>query len=74
MDQFVTKNPELDAVEVNELRFDGSPRGQYVYQHMMEDKDAPIEFSHRRFIIWGDHKEDEVIKYILSVFNTHTRD
>ncbi|KAG0256423.1 hypothetical protein BGZ95_005500, partial [Linnemannia exigua] len=45
LDQFIVKNPDLDAVEVDELRFERSPRGQYVYQHMMDDKHAPIIFS-----------------------------
>ncbi|KAG0374333.1 hypothetical protein BGX24_010523 [Mortierella sp. AD032] len=60
LDQFVAKNPDLDAVEVDELRFDRSPRGQYVYQHMMDDKHAPIKFSRRRFVIKDGHTEDEM--------------
>jgi hypothetical protein len=74
LDQFIAKNPDLDAVEVDELRFDRSPRGQYVYQHMMDDKRAPIKFSRRRFVVKDGHTEDEMKTYILSVFNTHTRE
>ncbi|KAG0273154.1 hypothetical protein BGZ96_005004 [Linnemannia gamsii] len=74
LDQFVAKNPDLDAVEVDELRFDRSPRGQYVYQHMMDDKHAPIKFSRRRFVIKDGHTEDEMKTYVLNVFNTHTRE
>ncbi|KAF9991923.1 hypothetical protein BGZ80_008819, partial [Entomortierella chlamydospora] len=40
--QFKTKNPELDAVEIEELRFDRSPRGENVYQQMKYDNAAPI--------------------------------
>ncbi|KAG0364665.1 hypothetical protein BGX24_004513 [Mortierella sp. AD032] len=74
LDQFIAKNPDLDAVEVDELRFDRSPRGQYVYQLMMDDKRAPIKFSRRRFVVKDGHTEDEMKTYILSVFNTHTRE
>ncbi|KAF9547947.1 hypothetical protein EC957_007460 [Mortierella hygrophila] len=74
LDQFIAKNPDLDAVEVDELRFDRSPRGQYVYQHMMDDKHAPIKFSRRRFVVKDGHTEDEMKTYILNVFNTHTRE
>ncbi|KAG0274939.1 hypothetical protein BGZ95_009336 [Linnemannia exigua] len=41
LDQFIAKNPDLDAVEVK-LRVDRSPRGQYVYLRMMNDKRALI--------------------------------
>ncbi|KAG0247521.1 hypothetical protein BG011_001364 [Mortierella polycephala] len=71
---FIANNPDLDAVEVDELRFDRSPRGQYVYQHMMDDKLAPIKFSRRNFELKDGHTEDEMVEYILSVFNTHTRE
>ncbi|KAF8926156.1 hypothetical protein BGZ47_002886 [Haplosporangium gracile] len=74
LDQFIAKNPDLDAVEVDELRFDRSPGGQYVYQHMMDDKDAPIKFSRRRFVVKDGHTEDDMKTYILNVFNTHTRE
>ncbi|KAF9547450.1 hypothetical protein EC957_008460 [Mortierella hygrophila] len=74
LDQFIAKNPNLDAAEMDELRFDRSPRGQYVYQHMMDDKHAPIMFSRRRFVVKDGHTEDEVKTYILDVFNTHTRE
>ncbi|KAF9899955.1 hypothetical protein EC991_008113 [Linnemannia zychae] len=74
LDQFIANNPDLDAVEMDELRFDRSPRGQYVYQHMLDDKRAPIKFSRRRFIIKDGHTEDEMKAYVLNVFNTHTRE
>lgn len=74
LDQFIKGNPDLDAVEVDELRFDRSPRGQYVYHHMMDDKYAPIKFSRRRFVVKDGHTEDEMKTYILNVFNTHTRE
>ncbi|KAK3837957.1 MAG: hypothetical protein JOS17DRAFT_732280 [Linnemannia elongata] len=74
LDQFIAKNPDLDAVEVDELRFDRSPRGQYVYQHMMDDKRASIKFTRRRFVVKDGHTEDEMKTYILNVFNTHTRE
>jgi hypothetical protein len=74
LDQFIAKNPNLDAVEMDELRLDRSPRGQYVYQHMMDDKHAPIKFSRRRFVVKDGHTEDEMKTYILGVFNTHTRE
>jgi hypothetical protein len=74
LDQFIAKNPDLDAVEMDELRFDRSPRGQYVYQHMMDDKHAPIKFSRHRFVIKDGHTEGEMKMYILGVFNTHTRE
>jgi len=74
LDQFIAKNPDLDAVEMDELRFGRSPRGQYVYQHMMDDKHAPIKFSRRRFVIKDGHTKGEMKTYILNVFNTHTRE
>ncbi|KAF8928765.1 hypothetical protein BGZ47_001447 [Haplosporangium gracile] len=74
LDQFIANNPDLDAVEMDELRFDRSPRGQYVYQHMLDDKRAPIKFSRRRFVIKDGHTEDEMKTYVLNVFNTHTRE
>ncbi|KAF9531813.1 hypothetical protein EC957_002638, partial [Mortierella hygrophila] len=60
LDHFIAKNPDLDAVEMDELRFDRSPRGQYVYQHMMDDKHAPIKFSRHRFIVKDGHTEDDM--------------
>ncbi|KAG0255542.1 hypothetical protein BGZ95_005737 [Linnemannia exigua] len=74
LDQFIAKNPNLDAMEMDELRFDRSPRGQYVYQHMMDDKHAPIKFSRRRFVVKDGHTEDEMKTYILGVFNAHMRE
>ncbi|KAG0300828.1 hypothetical protein BGZ98_008838 [Dissophora globulifera] len=74
LDQFITDNPELDATIMDSLRFERSPRGQFVYQHMKDDKKAPIKFSRRNFSIEAGHTEDEMIKYITSVFNTHTQE
>ncbi|KAG0369535.1 hypothetical protein BGZ54_009678 [Gamsiella multidivaricata] len=71
--RFIAKNPELDAVIMDELRFDRSPRGHHVYQHIKDDKDAPIEFSRRNFALKNGHTEDDVIEYIAIVYNTHTQ-
>ncbi|KAF9992509.1 hypothetical protein BGZ79_002997 [Entomortierella chlamydospora] len=71
LDQFKARKPELDAVEMEELRFERSPRGQFIYQHMLDDKSAPIEFSRRNFIL-KEGTEDEMIAYVTQVFNTHT--
>ncbi|KAF9313860.1 hypothetical protein BGZ91_006145 [Linnemannia elongata] len=49
LDQFIAKNPGLDAW-----------RGQYVYQHMMDDKRAPIKLSRRRFVVKDGYTEDEM--------------
>jgi hypothetical protein len=73
LDHFIAENPELDAIEVNELRFDRSPRGENVYQQMKDDKTAPIEFSRRNFILKEDKTEEEMIAYIQQIFNTHTQ-
>ncbi|KAI8599791.1 hypothetical protein EDD21DRAFT_378937 [Dissophora ornata] len=67
------KLSELDAVEMDELRFDRSPRGEFVYRHMRDDKDAPIEFSRSNFALKAGHTEDEMVEYITKVFNTHTQ-
>ncbi|KAG0007669.1 hypothetical protein BGZ80_004381 [Entomortierella chlamydospora] len=70
--QFVADNPELDAAEVEELRFDRSPRGENVYQQMKDDKAAPIKFSRRNFILKDGKTEDEMVAYIQQVFRTYT--
>ncbi|KAI7825253.1 hypothetical protein BC939DRAFT_126071 [Gamsiella multidivaricata] len=72
--RFISDNPELDAVVMDKLRFDRSPRGHRVYQRIKDDKDAPIEFSRRNFALKKGHSEDDMIEYIASVFNTHTQD
>ncbi|KAF9896135.1 hypothetical protein BX616_008069 [Lobosporangium transversale] len=72
--QFIADNPELDAVDVEELRFDRSPRGENVIQHMRRDKDAPIKLSRRNFILKDGKTEDEMVEYITRVFNTHTQE
>ncbi|KAF8923774.1 hypothetical protein BGZ58_002532 [Dissophora ornata] len=72
--QFIANNPELDAVVMDELQFEGSPRGHYVFQRIKEDKDAPIDSSRRNFVLKEGRTEDEMITYITSVFNTHTQD
>ncbi|KAF9184213.1 hypothetical protein BGZ51_003500, partial [Haplosporangium sp. Z 767] len=73
LSQFITKNPELDAVVMDELRFESSPRGHNVLMRIKEDKDAPIDSSRRNFILKEGRTEDEMITYITDVFNTHTR-
>ncbi|KAG0243751.1 hypothetical protein BG011_003084, partial [Mortierella polycephala] len=73
LSQFITKNPELDAVVMDELRFESSPRGHNVLMRIKEDKDAPIDSSRRNFILKEGRTEDEMITYITGVFNTHTR-
>ncbi|KAF9993320.1 hypothetical protein BGZ80_010561 [Entomortierella chlamydospora] len=74
LSQFFANNPKLDAIEVEELRFDHSPRGGNVIQHMRLDKNAPIKITNRNFVL-KDHKtEDEMIEYITKVFNTHTQE
>ncbi|KAG0001432.1 hypothetical protein BGZ80_003447 [Entomortierella chlamydospora] len=73
--QFITDNPELDAVEVKELRFDPSPREENVIQHMRRDKDAPIKLTNRSFVLRGEkNTEPEMIAYIREVFHTYTKD
>ncbi|KAF8967582.1 hypothetical protein BGZ46_000132 [Entomortierella lignicola] len=74
LDQFIADNPELDAIEVDELHFDRSPRGQYVYQQMKDDAEAPIEFSRRNFVLKKGCTEDKMIEYITNVFNTHVQE
>ncbi|KAF9354652.1 hypothetical protein BGX26_007513 [Mortierella sp. AD094] len=72
--QFKTKNPELDAVEIEELRFDRSPRGENVYQQMKYDNAAPIKFSRRNFILKDGKTEEEMITYIRQIFGTFTQE
>ncbi|KAF8922905.1 hypothetical protein BGZ58_003602 [Dissophora ornata] len=74
LSQFIADNRELDAVVMDELRFDPSPRGHNVFQRAKDDKDAPISSGRRNFILKDGHTEDEMIKYITSVFNTHTQE
>ncbi|KAG0282949.1 hypothetical protein BGZ98_006543, partial [Dissophora globulifera] len=73
LSQFIADNPDLDAVVMDELRFDRSPRGHNVFQCIKDDKNAPIKSSRRNFIIKDGHTEDEMIKYITQVFKTHTQ-
>ncbi|KAF9922682.1 hypothetical protein BGZ67_010304 [Mortierella alpina] len=72
LEQFIADHPELDAVEMPELRFDRSPRGHNVIQVMNADKAAPIKFSRRNFVL-KDNKttEDDMVAYITKTFNTH---
>ncbi|KAF8955974.1 hypothetical protein BGZ46_002500 [Entomortierella lignicola] len=73
--QFIDDNAELNPVEVKEMRFDPSPRGENVIQHMRRDKEAPIKVSNRSFILRDDKSsEPEMIEYITKVFNTYTKD
>ncbi|KAG0344293.1 hypothetical protein BGZ54_005925, partial [Gamsiella multidivaricata] len=74
VNQFIADNLELDAVVMDELRFDRSPRGHNVFQHVKDDKNAPIKSSRRNFILKDGHTENEMIEYITSVFNTHIQD
>ncbi|KAF9163347.1 hypothetical protein BGX21_010859 [Mortierella sp. AD011] len=74
LDQFIADNPELDPVEIAELRFDRSPRGENVYLQMKDDKSAPIDFSRRNFIRKDGKTEEEMITYIQKVFSTHTQE
>lgn len=74
LNQFIADHPELDAIVMDELRFDRSARGHNVFQHVKDDKESPIKSSRRNFILKDGHTEDEMIEYITSVFNTHTRE
>ncbi|KAF9159338.1 hypothetical protein BGX21_008292 [Mortierella sp. AD011] len=71
LNQFIADNPELDAVEVEELRFNHSPRGENVYLQLRHDRDAPIEFSRRNFALKNGKTEEEMIAHITQIFNTH---
>ncbi|KAF9969244.1 hypothetical protein BGZ73_008506 [Actinomortierella ambigua] len=73
LNQFIADNPELDAVVMDKLRFYRSPRGHNVFQRIKDDKHAPIKSSRRNFILNDGHTEDEMVDYITSVFNIHTR-
>ncbi|KAF9350961.1 hypothetical protein BGX26_010914 [Mortierella sp. AD094] len=66
--QFIADNANLDPIELKELRFDPSPRGENVIQHMRRDKDAPIKLTNRSFVLRGT--EPEMIAYIRKVFNS----
>ncbi|KAG0354491.1 hypothetical protein BGZ54_001624 [Gamsiella multidivaricata] len=74
LDRFKARNPDLDAVEMEELRFERSPRGQFVYQYMLDDKNAPIEFSrYHSFALKEKKTEEEMIEYITRIYNTNTQ-
>ncbi|KAF9196901.1 hypothetical protein BGZ49_002670, partial [Haplosporangium sp. Z 27] len=74
--QFSDDNGELNPVEVRELRFDLSPRGENVIQYMRRDKDAPIKLTNQDFVLRDIKKntEAEMIEYIRKVFKTFTAD
>ncbi|CAO3572370.1 unnamed protein product [Mortierella alpina] len=74
LNQFIADNPELDAVVMDRLRFNRSPRGHNVFQQVKDDKKSPIKSSRRNFILKDDRTEDEMIEYITSVFKTHIQD
>ncbi|KAF9435901.1 hypothetical protein BGZ76_005295, partial [Entomortierella beljakovae] len=63
--QFIAENADLDPIELKKLRFDPSPRGENVIQHMRRDKDAPIKLTNRSFVLRSeDNTEAEMIAYI----------
>ncbi|KAF9181075.1 hypothetical protein BGZ50_005751 [Haplosporangium sp. Z 11] len=65
----------INAAVAEELRFDRSPRDvRYVHQHLRDDENAPVEFSRHNFILKDDETEDEMIEYIIWVFNSHTQE
>ncbi|KAF9998521.1 hypothetical protein BGZ80_006764 [Entomortierella chlamydospora] len=73
--QFIADNANLDPIELKELWFDPSPRGENVIQHMRRDKDAPIKLTNRSFVLRDDNNtESEIIEYITKVFNTYTKE
>ncbi|KAF8930931.1 hypothetical protein BGZ47_000326 [Haplosporangium gracile] len=72
--QFKADNPELDAIVLDELRFNRSPRGHNVFQCIKDDKEAPIKSSRRNFVLKEGHTEDEMVEYITHVFGIHTRE
>ncbi|ORY88910.1 hypothetical protein BCR41DRAFT_423013 [Lobosporangium transversale] len=74
LDQFIADNPDLDPVEIAELRSDRSPRGENVYLQMKDDVAAPIDFSRRNFVLKDSKAEEEMIVYVQKVFNTHTQE
>ncbi|KAG0310252.1 hypothetical protein BGZ99_000555 [Dissophora globulifera] len=51
LNKFIADKPKLDAVVMNELRFDRSPRGHNVFERIKDDKNALIESSRRRFVV-----------------------
>ncbi|KAG0376615.1 hypothetical protein BGX24_007473 [Mortierella sp. AD032] len=74
LNQFKADNLELDAIVMDELRFNCSPRGHNVFQRIKDDKKAPIKSSRRNFVLKEGHTEDEMVDYITSVFSIHTRE
>ncbi|KAF9317312.1 hypothetical protein BG006_003396 [Podila minutissima] len=74
LNQFIAETPELDAVVMDRLRFDRSPRGHNVLRHVKDAKESSIKSSRRNFILKDGHTEDEMIEYITSVFNTHIQE
>ncbi|KAF9090091.1 hypothetical protein BGX29_011681 [Mortierella sp. GBA35] len=66
LNQFKADNPELDAIVMDKLRFNRSPRGHNVFQRIKDDKKAPIKSSRRNFVLKEGHTEDEMVEYITS--------
>lgn len=62
LNQFIAENLELDAVVMDKLRFDHSPRGHNVFQRIKDDKNAPIKSSRRNFILKDGYTEDEMVE------------
>ncbi|KAI8598278.1 hypothetical protein EDD21DRAFT_446332 [Dissophora ornata] len=58
LNHFIANNPELDAVVMDELRFDCSPRGHNVFQRTKDNKDASIKSS--CLILKDGHTEDDI--------------
>ncbi|KAF9353562.1 hypothetical protein BGX26_008665 [Mortierella sp. AD094] len=73
LDELIAKNPKFGAIRMEELRFECSPRGQFVYQHMKDDKSAPIEFSRTHSILKDGKTEEEMVAYVRQVFHMHTQ-
>ncbi|KAF8960672.1 hypothetical protein BGZ46_001531 [Entomortierella lignicola] len=71
---YKAKHPELDAVEIEELRVDPIPRAKNVYMQMKVDAEAPIEFRRQNFILKEGKKESEMIAYIQRAFSTYTQE
>ncbi|KAF9999548.1 hypothetical protein BGZ80_002866 [Entomortierella chlamydospora] len=71
--KLIADNNKLGSVELKMLRFDPSLRGENAIQHMRRDKDAPIEFNNRSFVLRGN-SNIEMIEYITKVFNAYTDD
>ncbi|KAF9172170.1 hypothetical protein BGX21_006281 [Mortierella sp. AD011] len=72
--QFITDNADLDPIELKKLRFDPSPRGENIIQHMRRDKNAPIKLTNRSFVLRDKNTEPEMIEYITKAFNTYTKE